>query len=121
MSRKVLVALVACFVLGCPSSKVAQGPRAKRVAEKAGGEDLAKAKGEKEDEGAAQKARPVARKIVYTAELEVIVDDLDQASGAMLRLLEEKGGYVSRSDVEGTPGTPRVGTWTVRVPADRFT
>lgn len=63
----------------------------------------------------------VARKIIYKAQVEVIVEDFEKASADLLRLVKERpGGYVAKSDVQGTPGSPRVGVWTVRVPVDHF-
>ncbi len=63
----------------------------------------------------------VARKIIYKAQVEVIVEDFEKASADLLRLVKERpGGYVAKSDLQGTPGSPRVGVWTVRVPVDHF-
>jgi hypothetical protein len=133
MSRTILAILVVCLCAGCPSAKMAP-PRAKQVAaqkepeaeeakvaqgrEQAGARDPAEAAARKQKEAA--KAKPVERKIIYTATIEVIVEDFDQASSAMLDLLKERGGYVAHSDVDNMPGAPRQGTWTVRVPAERF-
>jgi hypothetical protein len=108
MSRVVLLGMLVLGVgLGCASkaSKEAAGPMAAPPA----GKDAPQP---------AQK--PVPRKIVYTADVEVIVDDLDKAEGELLRLLKDRDGYVARSDVQGEPGAPRSGTWTVRVPAEKF-
>jgi hypothetical protein len=63
---------------------------------------------------------PVQRKIIYTGLVDLIVDDFDKGEAALLDLLKERRGYVAKSDVQGTLGSPRSGTWTVRVPADRF-
>jgi uncharacterized protein DUF4349 len=75
----------------------------------------------KEDAGPAKKKETVARKIIYKAQVEVIVEDFEKASADLLRLVKERpGAYVAGSDVQGTPGSPRVGVWTVRVPVDHF-
>ncbi len=72
-------------------------------------------------DGAADKPdAPAQRKIIYTGLVDLIVDDFDQSETALLDLLKERQGYVAKSEVRGTPGSPRSGTWTVRVPADRF-
>jgi hypothetical protein len=60
------------------------------------------------------------RKIIYTGLVDLIVDDFDQGVTTLLELLKERQGYVAKSEVRGTPGSPRSGTWTVRVPAGRF-
>jgi len=63
----------------------------------------------------------VARKIIYKAQVEVIVEDFEKASADLRRMVKERpGGYVAKSDIQGTPGSPRVGVWTVRVPVDHF-
>src|SRR5947209_7241281 len=63
---------------------------------------------------------PAERKIIFTAAVDLIVDDFDQGEAAMLQLLQERRGYVARSEVRGNPGSPRSATWTVRVPVGRF-
>jgi len=65
-------------------------------------------------------AQEVARKIIYTANLDLIVDDLDAATRELEKAVEEVKGYVARSEVRGTPGSPRQGTWTIRVPVAKF-
>src|SRR5919198_1176155 len=65
-------------------------------------------------------AEAVTRKIIYTAQVELVVEGLDQAEQQLLQFVKEQGGYVARSEVQGSPGWPRSGTWTVRVPVDHF-
>jgi hypothetical protein len=70
-----------------------------------------------------QPAKPLPglpRKIIYTADITLVVKDLTKAEGGLKALLKQHGGFVASSDLSGTPGTPRSGTWTVRVPVDRF-
>jgi hypothetical protein len=69
---------------------------------------------------AAANAEPAERKIIYTSTVDLVVEDLDKSRADLLRLLKEHGGYVARSEVQGTPGTPRSGSWTVRVPVEKF-
>src|SRR5204862_1302658 len=90
--------------------------KAERGPERA--EEVAAPPAPKQKDGAGSK--PVVRKMIYTAQMEVIVEDLDVAASELLRLLEEHKGHRTHSNVEGTPGSPRAGTWTVRVPAERF-
>jgi hypothetical protein len=75
--------------------------------------------------GAAQgepnpEAKPLPRKIIYTANVDLLVDDLAQAEGDLNRLLEQHGAYVARSEIRAAPGSPRTGTWTLRVPVEKF-
>jgi hypothetical protein len=64
--------------------------------------------------------KPVPRKIVYTAHVELVVEDFGEAEEQVRDLLKEEGGYVAKSEIQGSPGSPRRGTWTVRVPVDHF-
>jgi hypothetical protein len=109
-------ALLAAIVgSGCGDAERA-GPAAKPAAQAP-----APAAAQEKRGGAADKPdAPAQRKIIFTGLVDLIVDDFDKGEAALLELLKERQGYVARSDVQGTPGSPRSGTWTVRVPADRF-
>jgi hypothetical protein len=61
------------------------------------------------------------RKIIYTATVELVVEDFDKTQEELAGLLKEQHGYIARSDLRGTPGSPRSGSWTLRVPAEHFT
>jgi hypothetical protein len=73
-----------------------------------------------EIEGAVPEA-PQPRKIIYTGQVSVIVDDFDKAQEELIQLAGQFKGYVAGSDLQGSPGNRRTGNWTIRVPADRFT
>jgi hypothetical protein len=60
------------------------------------------------------------RKIVYTAMLELLVDDLDKVEQELTQLVAQENGYIAKSELHGSPGTPRWGQWTVRIPVDHF-
>jgi hypothetical protein len=64
---------------------------------------------------------PVQRKIIYTATLNLIVEDFQQSKDKLDQLVkEEKGAFVAKSDVSGSPGSRRSGYWTVRIPVDQL-
>jgi hypothetical protein len=65
-------------------------------------------------------AKPADRKIIYSAKIDVIVDDFDAAQARLIQFAKEQDAYVARSELSGTPGTPRRGSWTIRVPAAHF-
>lgn len=65
-------------------------------------------------------ADKVARKIVYTATLSLIVEDLNKAESALLELIDKEKALIARSAITGTTGSPRKGTWTLRVPVERM-
>jgi hypothetical protein len=50
----------------------------------------------------------------------MIVEDLAHSEGELKRLIQEQKAYVAKSEMRGSPGSPRSGTWTIRVPVDQF-
>jgi hypothetical protein len=65
-------------------------------------------------------AEPIPRKIIYTANVSLVVADFAKAEQELLQLVQDNGGYIARSDSRDYPGAPRSGTWTIRVPVDRL-
>lgn len=88
------------------------------------GEDRAMAGlgGKKADGIPAQnvKEKAAPRKIIYTGLADLIVDDFDAAERQLRQLVEDQEGYLANSDIYNQPGSPRSGTWTVRVPQKNF-
>jgi hypothetical protein len=74
--------------------------------------ERARAKGEAKEE--------TPRKIIFTAKLDLIVEDFDKAVEALNTAIGEQKGFVAASDVRGERGRPRSGVWTVRVPQEHF-
>src|SRR5260370_6096258 len=74
--------------------------------------------------GKNDKGQPAAdklpRKIIYTAMINLIVEDFAKADQDLIQLVKAHKGYVIKSEVSGTPGTPRTGQWQVRVPVEQF-
>jgi hypothetical protein len=61
------------------------------------------------------------RKIKYTADLKVIIEDLDKSQKELDKLIASiPKAYVSQSEINPSPGKVRHGSWKVRVPVDRF-
>ncbi len=61
------------------------------------------------------------RKIKYTADLKVIVEDLDKAQKELDKLISAiPKAYVAQSEINPSPGTVRHGFWRVRIPIDAF-
>lgn len=71
-------------------------------------------------QGAADVPTPIARKIIYNGSVALIVPDLSAAESRLVALVEAEQGYVSETNISGSPGSQRSGTWTLRVPSDRF-
>ena len=60
------------------------------------------------------------RKIVYRADIDLVVEQFDPLPEQIEAAVKQHGGFVSASNITGSPGQPRNGRWTVRVPVDRF-
>jgi hypothetical protein len=62
----------------------------------------------------------VERKIKYTADLRMIAEDFAKAEVGLKAAVKEANGFVANSEISGSPGSPRSGTWRVRVPVEHF-
>jgi hypothetical protein len=60
------------------------------------------------------------RKIIYVAEVALVVDDFAAAETAVPKLVKEFHGYLSEASISRPTGKIRSGQWTVRVPVDQF-
>jgi hypothetical protein len=70
-----------------------------------------------------EQATATARKVIFTAQVDLLVEDMAQAQQRLNELLvsvQQAGGYVSHQEVSGTAGSRRHSTWTMRVPQPRF-
>lgn len=62
----------------------------------------------------------VTRKIIYTADVELVVEDFSGVPAEVEALANKFDGYVKNSSMTGTTGAQRSGRWTIRVPVDRY-
>lgn len=60
------------------------------------------------------------RKIVYRAEVDLVVEQFEPLPGQVEAAVKQHGGFISASNISGSPGHPRNGRWTIRVPVERF-
>lgn len=65
-------------------------------------------------------AAGLTRRIIYDAELSVVVEDFARAEPEIRPLVESAGGYVAEQSLLGSPGSQRSARWKVRVPAERL-
>lgn len=77
------------------------------------------------EDGAAAAANAEAppalpRKIIYTATVNLVTDDLSEAARLLALRVKEMNGYVASASLTGSPGSPRAANWTVRIPVARF-
>lgn len=117
MPRVWLLLLVG--ILGCASSERGSVPaEAPITSEVPMAESLAGTAGETNIAGRNHGEHP--RRIIYTANVDVVVEDFEGVPGRVADLAEQFGGYVAGSNVHGQPGHPRRGTWTIRVPVEQY-
>lgn len=69
---------------------------------------------------AESKATAMPRKIIYTADVSLVVENLTKGQKELLALVQKYGGYIASSNIDGVTGAPRTGDWKVRVPVGRF-
>lgn len=62
----------------------------------------------------------VQRKIIYEATVDLTVTVFDGVPEKVRAIVKSFGGYVSNSNLEGASGNHRSGTWTIKIPSDRY-
>lgn len=65
----------------------------------------------------------VPRKIVFTGQVDVVVEDMTKANQELNSLvadIQQAGGYLAHQELVGVAGSRRTGQWTVRVPQPSF-
>lgn len=72
------------------------------------------AKGEKEPKA------DQPRKIKYTADMRVIVEDFDKSWETLKGIIKDAKAIRSQEEVNSSPGSQRTGVWRLRVPVERF-
>ena len=66
----------------------------------------------------APEAKPVDRKVIYTATLQLQVENFAAAEEDLMALVEQHKGLLEKSEVDAQPGSPRSGRWRVRISPD---
>lgn len=116
--RVTLLALGALMLAGCGSDFAANKSSPAAVAGSAAVESQDYDQSTKES--ASPKPVSLPRKIIYTADVALTVERLPAAEKALLEMVARHQGYVASTDVGGTPGAARFGTWKLRVPVTQF-
>jgi len=65
-------------------------------------------------------APDAARKIIFNADIDLVVDDFTGVAASVTALARDHGGFVAQSSVHGSAGEPREGSWTLRIPSAAF-
>lgn len=60
------------------------------------------------------------RKIIYEAELHLVVEDLAAAEQKVTQLVKQHAGYLSEGSVQRRQGTPLTGRWVARIPVEQY-
>lgn len=60
------------------------------------------------------------RKIIFTANIQLVVDEFEGVSKAVSELAKKHGGFAASSNIIGSEGEPRRGDWTLRIPSQNF-
>ena len=62
----------------------------------------------------------VPRKIIYNAQLTLVVESVSEVGEKLTRLVKQSGGYVAETDQSSFTRTQRRTMWKVRIPVERF-
>lgn len=65
-------------------------------------------------------APSIQRKIIYTANIVMVVEDLSKTEKQIKALVDQHKGYISQSRRDNTYGDQLTGRWVVRMPATEF-
>ena len=128
-----LVVFIAAHCVGCgqmemksADSSVSYKP-AKKYAENrdsAGGEgwenDFDSSKDSEAESGQDQPGKVTERKIIYTASLEVVVEQFDDVQSKISKLVDQNDGFISSANIDRMTGERRSGRWTVRIPVANY-
>ena len=68
----------------------------------------------------AQSVSTTQRKIIYTATVDLVVENLTAGQNKLTQLVKANRGYIAQTDVGGNSGEQRTGSWKVRVPVDNY-
>ena len=60
------------------------------------------------------------RKIIFTADIQLVVDEFEGVNKAVTDLAKKHGGFIASSNIYGSEGEPRRGDWTLRIPSQHF-
>ncbi|MFO0919256.1 MAG: DUF4349 domain-containing protein [Planctomycetaceae bacterium] len=60
------------------------------------------------------------RKIIYTADVVLVTESLDDFRDRLTSSLEQYQGFIAAQQMTGRSGSQRMGTWTARLPAEQF-
>jgi hypothetical protein len=98
------------------STAFSQPHRVEEVKEQVGLKHANQAK----DAPAGADKQPIERKIIVTANVQLVATDFEKAEKDLDRLVQANKGIVAQSEVAGTAGGSRNGCWKVRISPAKF-
>lgn len=60
------------------------------------------------------------RKIIYNADIDLVVDEFEGVPARVQALAARHGGFIANSRIRGSEGEPRTGTWTLRIASQNY-
>jgi len=70
--------------------------------------------------GAIAKSARADRRIIYTATVDLVTENLNSIEPKLLEMVKAAGGFVAETNQTGASGGQRSATWRVRVPVDEY-
>jgi hypothetical protein len=64
--------------------------------------------------------RSTSRKIIYEATIRLVVEEFSSAEQQIPALVRQHEGYIADANVDSTQGEYRSGSWTVRIPVEKY-
>lgn len=97
---------------------------AQAIAQNEVGGENEQAVAEKPPQEQAQPKKPpqnnIERKIIYTGQISLVVEEFEEMETAIPGLVKEFGGYLKSANINRTEGRWRSGSWVARIPSARF-
>jgi hypothetical protein len=62
----------------------------------------------------------LSRKIIYDAQVDLIVENVDPVAKKLSTLIQDARGYIAEENTAGSPGSQRSMRWRIRVPVEQF-
>jgi hypothetical protein len=70
--------------------------------------------------GEVPKVQKLSRKIIYNADLRIVVENIEKSGDALKQIVKDNNAYIANSNLTGAGLGQRQGMWTIRVPVDQF-
>lgn len=62
----------------------------------------------------------IVRKIIYETEINLEVTSIEGIPEKLKEIVKNANGYIAKSRLDGASGNRRVGTWTIKVPIEKY-